>query len=126
MTKLIAMAGPAYWFAAEPVSTNRPPPIVTPTPKTTRSREPRFFFNRRSGSSVSAMDCSTDLVRSRLTTSLLMQAENSSALPPHGTGKTSVHVDERRAMVEGGHVLHDPPRDRLGGESTLLEQSGAL
>src|SRR5690349_698653 len=63
MTKERASAGPANSLAALPVSTKRPPPMVTPTPKTMRSRAPRFFFSRCSGSSVSRIDCSTDLVR---------------------------------------------------------------
>ena len=57
------MAGPALDAATVPVSTKIPAPMITPTPKTTRSRACRFFRSWWSGSSVSAMDCSTDFVR---------------------------------------------------------------
>ena len=63
MAKEIATAGPALDAATVPVSTKMPAPMMTPTPKTVRSSVPRLFFSRCSGSSVSAIDCSTDLVR---------------------------------------------------------------
>src|SRR5687768_16878618 len=63
MANEIVIAGPELVLATVPVTTKMPAPMITPTPKMTRSRTPRFFFSRCSGSSVSAMDCSTDLVR---------------------------------------------------------------
>ena len=40
-----------------------PVPMITPTPKTVRSRADRCFLSRCSGSSVSRMESSTDLIR---------------------------------------------------------------
>src|SRR5687768_1693752 len=40
-----------------------PVPMITPTPKTVRSRPDRCFFSRCSGSSVSRIESSTDLIR---------------------------------------------------------------
>ena len=68
-TKLSTMAGPAMVAAARPVSVKIPAPMMTPTPKTVRSSAVRFFLSWYSGSSVSAMDCSTLLVRRTLTCS---------------------------------------------------------
>jgi hypothetical protein len=68
------MAGPALVAAAMPVSTKMPVPMMTPMPKTVRSRADRSFLSWCSGSSVSRIDCSTDLVRRtpiRIASSLL-------------------------------------------------------
>lgn len=48
------------------VTVKIPAPITTATPKTTRSHQVRSLRNLVSGSSVSAIDCSTDFVRHRL------------------------------------------------------------
>jgi hypothetical protein len=61
-----ATAGPATSLATRPVSTKIPVPMITPTPKTVRSRAERFFLSWCSGSSVSRMDSSTLLTRARL------------------------------------------------------------
>ena len=45
ITNEIAMAGPEFEAATVPVSTKIPAPMMTPTPKTTRSSAPRFFFS---------------------------------------------------------------------------------
>ena len=42
-----------------------PAPMITPMPKTVRSSAVRVFFSAYSGSSVSAIDCSTLLVRKK-------------------------------------------------------------
>ena len=55
--------GPAIWCATRPVRVKMPAPITTPTPKTVRSSAVRDFLSWYSGSSVSAIDCSTVLVR---------------------------------------------------------------
>lgn len=65
------MAGPAYPAAASPVRTKRPVPMMTPMPKTVRSRGPRDLLSLNSGSSVSLMDYSMDLVRMIPTAALL-------------------------------------------------------
>ena len=57
------MAGPAWFFASTPVRVKMPAPMTTETPKTVRSHQVRSLRSRVSGSSVSAIDCSTDLVR---------------------------------------------------------------
>jgi hypothetical protein len=57
------MAGPAKFAAATPVRTKMPVPMITPMPKTMRSIGPSAFLSSNSGSSVSRMDCSIDLVR---------------------------------------------------------------
>ena len=59
--------GPAYCSAARPVTVKMPAPMMTPTPKTVRSSAESRFLSWYSGSSVSLIDCSTDLVRIRLT-----------------------------------------------------------
>jgi hypothetical protein len=59
------IAGPALVAAAMPVSTKMPVPTITPMPKTVRSQADRSFLSWCSGSSVSWIDCSIDLVRNR-------------------------------------------------------------
>ena len=49
--------------AVDAVMVKMPAPITTDTPKTVRSHQVRSLRSRVSGSSVSAIDCSTDLVR---------------------------------------------------------------
>src|SRR3954447_18679126 len=56
-------AGPAAVLATTPVSTKIPVPMITPTPKTVRSRAERFFLSWWSGSSVSRIDSSTLFTR---------------------------------------------------------------
>ena len=58
-----ATAGPAVVFATTPVSTKMPVPMITPTPNTVRSRPDRCRLSRCSGSSVSLIESSTDLIR---------------------------------------------------------------
>jgi hypothetical protein len=53
-------------LATSPVSTKMPVPMITPTPKTVRSRAERFFLSWWSGSSVSRIDSSTLLTRALL------------------------------------------------------------
>jgi hypothetical protein len=55
--------GPATLPAVLAASVKMPAPTTTATPKTIRSQVPRSLRSFVSGSSVSAMDCSTDLVR---------------------------------------------------------------
>ena len=62
-TKLTTMAGPATSWAARPVSVKMPAPITTPTPKIVRSSADSDLRSWNSGSSVSAIDRSTDFVR---------------------------------------------------------------
>ncbi len=50
------------FFAAVPVSTKMPVPMITPTPKTVRSSADSDFRSACSGSSVSWIDCSTFFV----------------------------------------------------------------
>ena len=49
--------------AVDAVMVKMPAPITTDTPKTIRSHQVRSLRNRVPGSSVSSIDCSTDLVR---------------------------------------------------------------
>ncbi len=62
-TNASATEGPEMSPAVRAVSVKIPAPIITATPKTIRSQAPRFRRSRVSGSSVSAIDCSTDFVR---------------------------------------------------------------
>src|SRR4051794_27141572 len=62
-TKEIATEGPATVLATTPVSTKMPVPMITPTPKTVRSSADRCRRSLCSGSSVSRMESSTDLIR---------------------------------------------------------------
>ena len=59
------MAGPVMLPAVDAVMVKMPAPITTDTPKTIRSHQVRSLRNRVPGSSVSSMDCSTDLVRAQ-------------------------------------------------------------
>src|SRR3954462_16038695 len=63
MTNEIEMAGPVMLPAVDAVMVKMPAPITTDTPKTVRSHQFKSFRKRVSGSSVSAIDCSTDFVR---------------------------------------------------------------
>src|SRR5690348_14883182 len=58
----MTMDGPAYAWAALPVNVKMPAPMITPIPKTVRSSQERLFLRANSGSSVSRIDCSIDLV----------------------------------------------------------------
>ena len=51
--------------AVDAVIVKMPAPITTDTPKTVRSHHDKSLRRRVSGSSVSAIDCSTDFVRHR-------------------------------------------------------------
>src|SRR4051812_24353884 len=59
----MATAGPESVLATSPVSTKMPVPMMTPTPKTVRSSAERCLRSWCSGSSVSRMESSTDLIR---------------------------------------------------------------
>ena len=59
-----AIAGPASVPAATPVSTKMPVPMMTPTPKTTRSSGPSVRRRPLCSSFVSSIDWSMDFVRS--------------------------------------------------------------
>lgn len=50
-------------LAARPVRVKMPALMITPTPKTVRSKAVRLFLSWYSGSSVSAIDCSMLFVR---------------------------------------------------------------
>ncbi len=64
MTKDTEMAGPVMLPKVDAVTVKKmPAPTTTETPKTVRSHHVRFLRSRVPGSSVSRMDCSTDLVR---------------------------------------------------------------
>lgn len=62
MTKEIEIAGPVMLPAVDAVIVKMPAPMTIDTPKTVRSHQFRSLRRRVSGSSVSAMDCSTDFV----------------------------------------------------------------
>src|SRR5690349_20867721 len=64
-TKASETEGPATLPAVRAVSVKMPAPKTTATPKTVRSQAVRSLRSFESGSSVSRMDCSTDLVRNR-------------------------------------------------------------
>ena len=57
------IAGPVMLPAVDAVTVKMPAPTTTETPKTVRSHQVRSLRSRVLGSSVSAIDCSTDLVR---------------------------------------------------------------
>ena len=67
MMNEIEIAGPVMLPAVEAVMVKMPAPITTDTPKTVRSHQFRSLRSLVLGSSVSAIDCSTDLVRHRPT-----------------------------------------------------------
>jgi hypothetical protein len=57
------MAGPVMLPAVDAVTVKMPAPTTTETPNTVRSHHVRSLWSRVPGSSVSLMDCSTDLIR---------------------------------------------------------------
>ena len=63
MTKDTEMAGPVMLPNVDAVTVKMPAPTTTETPNTVRSHQVRSLRSRVPGSSVSRMDCSTDLVR---------------------------------------------------------------
>ena len=67
----MTIAGPAKAWAAFPVTVKMPAPMMTPIPKTVRSSALSRFLSWYSGSSVSWIDCSIDLVRNTLMRALL-------------------------------------------------------
>ena len=75
MTNEMTMEGPAYSLAARPVRVKMPAPMMTPMPKTVRSRALRRFLSWYSASSVSAIDSSIVLVRKMLMGSLPRSAD---------------------------------------------------
>ena len=80
----ITTAGPALSAACLPVSTKMPVPMMTPTPKTVRSQADRLFLSLCSGSSVSLIDCSTDLVRNSCMSASRLRAAARLAVAPPG------------------------------------------
>ena len=107
--------------ATVPVITKMPAPMMTPTPKTIRSRTPRFFLSRCSGSSVSAMDCSTDFVRKRLLIRatypravLLASRSCGHRQPPHRTGRELVERTRCGEEPGGPEVSSGAGRRRTG------------
>src|ERR1700754_677193 len=65
MRKEIQIAGPVMSPAVEAVTVKMPAPITTDTPNTQRCHQLKSLRSWVSGSSVSAIDCSIDLVRQR-------------------------------------------------------------
>src|SRR5271166_6027492 len=65
MRNEIQIAGPVMSPAVDAVTVKMPAPITTETPKTARCHQLRSLRSWAPGSSVSAIDCSTDLVRQR-------------------------------------------------------------
>src|SRR6478672_12661189 len=63
ITNAADTAGPATFPAVRAVSVKIPAPMTTATPKTVRSHAVRSLRSLVSGSSVSRIDCSIDLVR---------------------------------------------------------------
>jgi hypothetical protein len=57
------IAGPLMLPAVVAVTVKMPAPTTTDTPKIVKSHQVKSLRNRVPGSSVSAIDCSTDLVR---------------------------------------------------------------
>lgn len=57
------IADPVILPAVDAARVKIPTPITTETPKTVRSQDVRSLRNRQFGSSVSAIDCSTALIR---------------------------------------------------------------
>src|ERR1700742_3488418 len=65
MTNEIQIAGPVMSPAVDAVTVKIPAPITTDTPKTHRCHQLRSLRSWVPGSSVSAIDCSIDLIRQR-------------------------------------------------------------
>src|ERR1700719_1768677 len=65
MRNEIQIAGPVMSPAVDAVTVKMPAPITTDTPNTTKCHQLRSLRSWVPGSSVPAIDCSTDLVRQR-------------------------------------------------------------
>src|SRR5215212_3068221 len=116
MTNEIEMAGPVMFPAVEAVMVKMPAPITTETPNTVRSHQFRSLRSRVSGSSVSAIDCSTDLVRHLLAIKGPPSAGTYLVLSPHGAERKPRrrHRGQHRGPVRGaGFVGFLRPGDGL-------------
>ena len=106
--------------AVDAVMVKMPAPITTETPKTIRSHQVRSLRSRVSGSSVSAIDCSTDLVRQPaicLSSALpFRDAARASSSPPRvpttigAMGRSGEH-----AVVIGASIAGDVRRQGAVG-----------
>jgi hypothetical protein len=90
MTNDIEIAGPVMLPAVDAVIVKIPAPMTTETPKTVRSHHVRSLRSRVSGSSVSAIDCSTDFVRHRPATHPPGPPLVPSTVPPWGGPETTL------------------------------------
>src|SRR3954452_1131597 len=102
ITKEIATAGPASVFATSPVSTKMPVPMMTPTPKTVRSSAERCLRSWSSGSSVSRMESSTDLIRRAVATASSL-------------GWRVIDFPQRPFRNRGPTLTRGSPSNRRGG-----------
>src|ERR1700733_4565064 len=101
------MAGPVMSPVVDAVTVKIPAPITTATPNTVRSRQGSSLRSRVSGSSVSAIDCSTDFMRHLLAIRLPFQAWD--PLVRHSTGYSPQMPDSKvntrdHAAVIGGSI----------------------
>lgn len=95
----IQMAGPVILPAVDAVTVKIPAPITTETPNTVRCHQLRFLRSRVPGSSVSAIDCSTDLVRQRPA-----MHRHSTEYSPEMRGETTKVSARESAIVIGASI----------------------
>src|SRR5829696_3460249 len=123
MTKDRATAGPAVVLATTPVSTKMPVPMITPTPNTVRSSPDRCLLSRCSGSSVSRMESSTDLIRRIVATASSPRTRRSLRAAWHGSGDPAclrcIHPGHagwmhRRWAMTGTEIPRDLPAHAAG------------
>src|ERR1700744_5787298 len=101
----IQTAGPVTSPVVDAVTVKMPAPITTATPNTARSRQVSSLRSRVSGSSVSAIDCSIDLMRHRLA----IPTQPFVSIGPHSTGYSTVMPRSKEprgvhAVVIGGSI----------------------
>ena len=111
ITKDNAIAGPVILPAVEAVMVKMPAPITTDTPKTVRSHQFRSLCNRVDGSSVSAIDCSTDLVRQAI------------GHPPWSVGNVSDTRSRDRRKAQDGIWSTVPAMGRRGEHAVVIGAS---
>src|SRR3954451_15784266 len=114
MTNDTATEGPVMSPATRAVIEKIPAPINTEMPKTVRSRGPSSRRSLVSGSSVSAIDCSTDLVRNIPDPMLVVMGRALPLAASSGRGRATAPRVTAAPYARRGRREHTDDRFRDG------------